>query len=143
MILRSRSVFLLFVVLCFALSCHQEPKKSIPIILNLQKARLLFNNESNIMIFPCPSCGCFEPALNDAFLKDQTLFDEIYFLTDTNCHSTVIPPNHIDQIQLDSLSDELYNIVLIKALGDTYHVRIVESSENGKLRSIVRGFFNL
>jgi hypothetical protein len=105
-------------------------------------AKKMFHNNENIMLLPCVACGCFKPALEDAYKKDSIFFNSVYFVTDSTCSKFPFSNAHISQRRLDSLSDEFYNVTLIKFEGDKYKVRIINSDENGNLLKIAKSFFN-
>ena len=125
----------------FMLACNNNRKQYSTVKIDVQKAKALFKNNNKILVLPCIACGCFEPALNDAFLRDSSFFKEVYCVTDTTCKSLSFSTHHLSQRNLDSISDEIYNVTLIQFSGDQYRLRIIDSDENGRLLKIAHNFF--
>ncbi len=102
----------------------------------------LWGPHDKVMVLSCIRCGCFMSELPRAWRQDSTYFRQLWLVADTGCTRLPFLNGHVSQKELDGLSDELYNLVLIKREGNQYTGRIIETRESGEIRSICRRFFD-
>ena len=140
MILRSN--LLIFVLTLISLTCTNATKNDQKILVNQNVANKLFKGHDKILLLSCVRCGCFLDALENLYRKDSIFLKTIYLITDTNCTKFTFTLNHISQNQIDSISDDLYNVVLFKKTKSGYQVREIETKESPKILEISRDYFN-
>lgn len=101
-----------------------------------------WNTKKFIIILPCTRCGCFLTVLNNIKGVDSTFItNEATFITDSSCNKTKFKFIHKEQKQIDSLSDDIYNITLIKRNESEIKVRIIKTTESDQTVKILKRFF--
>jgi hypothetical protein len=80
--------------------------------------------------------------MNGAFKKDSTFFKQIYMVTDTNCTKLKFHMDYISQAGIDSISNEMYNVTLLKRVNGNYVGRMIETEESPKILEVVKTFFS-
>ncbi len=101
-----------------------------------------WNTKKFIVVFPCTRCSCFLAVLNNIKGLDSTFIaNETTLITDSSCNKTKFKFNHREQKQIDSLSDDIYNITLIKKNEIGVKIRIINTTESDQTVKIFRTFF--
>ena len=139
MILRNSP--LIFALIFISLACTNRIKTNQKINVNQNVIHKLVNEHDKILILSCVRCGCFIDAIKDAYKKDSIFLKTIYLATDTNCTKLKFTFNHLSQNQIDSISDDLYNVVLLKKTESGYQVREIETKESPKILEIIKAYF--
>lgn len=135
-------ISLLFLSLVLLEGCKTTNKIHY-IDINQKATYQYFNGQKKVLILSCVRCGCFINAMGSAYHKDKLFFDDINIFTDTTCTSLKFIKNHISQKKIDSISNEIYNITLLKKVyqNGEYIARIVETKESPRLLDICKEFF--
>lgn len=97
--------------------------------------------EDKIALMSCIRCGCFVNLLNNMTGADKAALKDVVFLSDTSCNKITYPSLHIPQVAVDSMSLDLYNVVLFRKKKEGYKVRIVETDESKNFARICSDFF--
>ena len=96
-----------------------------------------------IIVLPCTRCGCFLSVINNFKGRDSLfIVNETTFVTDTFCNKIKFKSIHREQKQIDSLSDEIYNLTLISINKSETAVRIIDTKESEQTTQIMRSFFD-
>ncbi|GEM_PF-3337081 len=118
-----------------------DTNKNTSLNFNVDRAGELFKGATNILLLPCVGCGCFKEALPEAYKKDSAAFKGVTIFSDTSCTDFSFKYDHIAQKDLDNLSEDFYNIILLKYENDNYVSRILDSKESHKIAAICKVFF--
>jgi hypothetical protein len=95
-----------------------------------------------IILVTCTRCGCFVDALNNLASDDYEYISTFPVLNDTNCNRLKIPNHYIDRKAIDSISTDLYNVVLIKRSNGHYQFKILSLSESANIAIAIRNYFD-
>jgi hypothetical protein len=104
-------------------------------------ASTYFNAERRIIVLSCVRCRCFVDALNNAWKTDSDYLKSVAVYADTTCTKLVFPVKHISQSNIDNLSSDLYNVILLKKTDNKYDFRIVQTKENHRFINLYTQFF--
>jgi hypothetical protein len=99
----------------------------------------LVNNK--VVIFYGQKCGCFIQDLNKGWAKDSSFIKTLHIYGDTSYNRLRFPINHLPQSCIDTLSEDIYNVTLMKKGNGKIDFRILETTESGKFVSIAKKFF--
>lgn len=120
-------------------SCKRNEQSMVKI--NQGKAKLYLQAKERVLLASCLSCSCFKPALENLCKKDSLLLKNVFFFADTGCIPEVRNLHHISQNAIDEISDEIYNITLLKLVNGNYQIRVINTKESDNLYKIVKGYF--
>lgn len=109
--------------------------------VNTAILRNRFPGEEKIALLSCIRCGCFVTLLNNMTSADKAAMKDVVFLSDTTCNNINYPSLHITQAAIDSISFDLYNVVLFRKKDQDYKVRIIETEESKNFSRICSEFF--
>lgn len=103
----------------------------------------LFASQPDIMILSCVRCSCFDKDLPVAYQKDSLFFKRIYLVADSICGIRQIPYHSIQQSRIDELSEDFFNIILLRKTGNgnEYKYRIIQTKESRNLLEITKAFY--
>lgn len=130
-----------FILCLFLFSCYNNIKKNHDLSINTGLLSKYSDQSDKTIILSCISCSCFKPILTNLSDVDKLTLSKYRILGDTNCFKTKLPITQIRQNTIDSLSDDIYNITLVRKVGEKYNLRIIETNESSKLVAICRDFF--
>ncbi len=130
---------LLLYCLIFYSSCSESRKVS-SVEVN-QDILIKYFNKSNIVLLSCVRCGCFVDLMNTLSKEEKLILQPYAIATDTNCNKISLQAIHIPQKVIDSISQDIYNITLIKKIGSVYDVRIIQTKEMRKTINIIKQYF--
>lgn len=120
--------------------CHSSKSETVKV--NTAVVRTIFPQKEKILIISCIKCSCFLPALNYAYKQDSSYFKTISVFADTSCNKWSFSVNHISQKLIDSIGDDMYNIILLKSNEDDYIARVIDSKESPRLLESIKFFFD-
>jgi hypothetical protein len=111
------------------------------ISINTAILRNNLRGEEKIALMSCIRCGCFVNLLNNLTSADKAALKDVVFLSDTTCNKINYPSLHISQAAIDSISFDLYNVVLFRKENQDYKMRIIETDESKDFSRICSDFF--
>jgi hypothetical protein len=94
-----------------------------------------------IILVTCTRCGCFVDAINNLKNEDYKYVSSFPILADSNCNRLNIPSHYIHRKVIDSISTDLYNIVLIKRSNGHYEFNILSLSQSANIALAMRNYF--
>lgn len=133
-------------LLLLALGCSSN----VPTGASLGKANAVINTtilqdrfpgKEKIALMSCIRCGCFVSLFNNLSGADKAALKDVSFVSDTTCNKLNYPSLHISQQAIDSISLDLYNVVLFRKKKDGYDMRLVETDERKDFARICSDFF--
>lgn len=139
MTLRSNLFSFLFL---FFISCVEKKNKDGMIEMNQNVTSRILEGRDKVLIFSCVRCNCFINSMSEAYKKDSTYLNSIYMLTDTACTKLRFRMNYISQVKVDSISDEMYNVTLLRKVNGNYISRTIETEESPQVLKIINEFFD-
>lgn len=96
---------------------------------------------NNIAILSCLNCDCFRQEYNKEFARSKSGPIGYTLIADTNCVKLSFPIAHMSQKLIDSLSDNIYNLVLIHGKGQKASYRILRVNESTRIQKEADKFF--
>lgn len=118
--------------------CCQSKKEDPKLLLNVpMRDSLLAKYGNNIAILSCLRCGCFVQYFNDFNGKTEGYV----LLADTNCNKLNIPVHYISNDQVEQLSEDIYNLTLIKSEKGEIKSKIVKAGDSKQIAKDIRSFF--
>jgi hypothetical protein len=111
-------------------SCKSEPKR------NFTNLNYLAADKPAIVL-SCFRCGCIDDELSKI---DTGIFSKYIFFGDTGCYTKrprSLTMYHISQKKLDTLSADLYSMLVIKKSGDTFSYTIIDVNNSAKMTKIL------
>ncbi len=112
-------------------SCKQEQKKFF-----LFSEFLTRNSTDKAIIISCVRCSCVIDDINSIELNNQKLLHEYLIIGDSSCLKSLKVKNkiiHVPQIKLDSLSTDLYNVLIIKRVNGDYQTKMIKTEESANM----------
>jgi hypothetical protein len=134
--------FLLILLATFA-SCKSRDH-NIPVALSGKQkvADSLFKLYGpKIGILSCLRCDCFRNTLNKHYSETGKSPVDFILMTDTNCTKLNFPVVHLPDSIAAHISDDFYNIVLLKKQQDSVVYKILTVDESPQLNKIADLFF--
>ena len=133
---------ILFISINLSYCNYKKSHNYISLPINQEKAHNLFRDQKQIIVLTCISCSCFKQAIDAGQKKDSSFWNRLNIFCDSSCVKLQIPNSiHIDQKALDSVSEDLYNMVLFREVKGNYEVMIIDSKNNNNLKNIIKEFF--
>lgn len=129
----------IFLVMLFGCSSRHQEKKELSI--NEKIAESVLGNRDKAALLNCISCSCFVPAIKDAYKNAPDYWESMPLFADSACIRFPFKTYQADQKRIDSISDELYNLILFKKRNNQYDIRIVEPKESLDLQEVFEDFF--
>lgn len=96
---------------------------------------------NNIAILSCLNCDCFRQEYNKEFSRSRTGPIGYTLIADTNCVKLRFPIVHMSQKLIDSLSDNIYNLVFINGKGQKAPYKILRVNESSRIQKEADKFF--
>jgi hypothetical protein len=138
----SGNIILYALLLLLLMGCSSNQPTG-PVKSDINKAILQnrLPRGEKIALVSCIRCGCFVKMLNNLTSQEKTALQDVVFLSDTTCNKINYPSLHITQSAIDSISQDLYNIVLFRKTNEGYDVRLIETEESKDFTRICTDFF--
>lgn len=130
---------LLFFLLIFLLSCKQDNRSEV--IIDQTAALQNFNGKEKVLLVSCLKCNCFNEDIPRAYQKDSLFFKSLDVFADTSCSKWGFRVNHLPLQKIDSLGEDIYNVILLRLKDGVYTCRVVSSKEGRQLLEIAQRFF--
>ena len=127
-------------LLLFLCACQSTSKQPPSATVNENIANRIFTQKKPVVILSCIRCECFIDAVNSLYKNNSSVFQEFTFFTDTNCNKLNFKATYIAQKTLDSLSNDIFNLALIKSQGNSFEVKIVDTEQASQLLSVINQF---
>jgi hypothetical protein len=94
-----------------------------------------------VVVFYGRKCGCFIQDLNKSWAKDSNYIKTLHIYGDTLYNRLQFPIHHLAQSCIDTLSEDIYNVTLMRMSNGKINFRILETEESGKFVSVAKKFF--
>lgn len=136
---------LLVPIIVFLATC-KDPTQGIKptegIKINSDILQKYAGEKNTYIIMSCVRCSCFDGDLKRIKPADIEYLRQFIFITDTTCGKIEFSNAHLSQNIIDSISDDIYNITLIKRNSNNgFLVRIIKQEESTQFLKICRTFF--
>jgi hypothetical protein len=145
-IIFTKCFIFIFTFSCFfSASCMSNKKSTSAFKYNEPLLNKTLIKDEGVFI-TCLSCTCFTRELKNIYLKDSSFFLKYPFFIIKDCNPDF--NNHekfmttIRQSYSDSISEEIYNVTLVKKIQNEYTFRILKVEESDNLKKIIVSFFN-
>jgi len=133
---------LILLLATFFAECDNHKSREIEYLNISSTLDSLFDiHGNNLAILSCTSCGCFPDSYNIQFLKNNEKPDGYILLADTTCNQFRFKVVHIKTSEVEKISDEFYNVTLIKKRGEKKMYRILSINESNKIKPVANQFF--
>ncbi len=112
-------------------SCKSEPERKSFANLNYLAA------EKPAIVLSCFRCGCIDDELSK---MDTVILNRYNFFGDTGCYKKrpqILAMSHISQKKLDTLSADLYSMLVVKKSGDKFTYTIIDVNNSAKMTKIL------
>lgn len=103
--------------------------------------KVLDQNGNNIALLSCLRCGCFVDAYNRTFKESGKKPEGYVLLADTLCNKFVFPVINIPAGDIEKISDEIYNLTLIKRSNKNITTKILQVEDSKKMEKVIANFF--
>lgn len=103
--------------------------------------KVLDQNGNNIALLSCLRCGCFVDAYNRAFRESGRKPEGYVLLADTLCNKFLFPVTNIPASDIEKISDEIYNLTLVKRRNKTLTTKILHVEDSKRMEKIITHFF--
>jgi len=103
--------------------------------------KVLDQNGNNIALLSCLRCGCFVDAYNRTFKESGKKPEGYVLLADTLCNKFVFPVINIPAGDIEKISDEIYNLTLIKRSNKNITTKILQVDDSKKMEKVIANFF--
>lgn len=139
----TKTIQSLLIVLVFSaqLQCNSEKKRTTKINYDRNKLdSLVTRYGKNLALLSCIRCGCFVEAYNKIPAFQQTVGYRL--LTDKNCNKMKFPVEHISQRDMQAISEDFYNLTLIKSRDNGISFKILTIQESKAIDKEAKRFFD-
>lgn len=140
----NRKILLLIALVGFISFTCNEFKKTTneKINFNIYELDSLLNvHGDNIAILSCLRCQCFVNDFNRRFSKAGKKPLGYILLTDTSCNKLLFSVRFISSNTIEKISEDFYNLILIKKSGTDIRVKIVEVENSNNADVVAENFF--
>jgi hypothetical protein len=138
-----KTVFILALLMLIGSFSCDSGKESPNYKINSTIIKEFFPNSDKIIILSCVRCGCFIDIMNKLSFQDREYLINISFATDTSCNKINFPLQVIPQRFIDSISMDIYNIILLKKIkSGEYKMKVIETKESDNFIQIAKNYFN-
>jgi hypothetical protein len=111
--------------------CKGEPERKSFANLNYLAA------DKPAIVLSCFRCGCIDDELGK---MDTGILNKYNFFGDTGCYKNrpvSLKIVHISQKKLDTLSADLFSMLVIKKRGDKFNYKIIDVNNSTKMEKIL------
>jgi hypothetical protein len=137
------SLFKYLFLSLFFIGCGNVSNSSKQTIKISSEALLNFPSEKGCyIIISCVRCSCFNTVIRNFKAEEKEYFSHITILADTTCTKTNIPALHTTQKLIDGISEDIYNITLVKRMNGQVVNRIIQTDESSNFFLICKKFFS-
>ena len=119
---------------------NQVSSHELPIKYNEKNLDSLFQKYGpKLAILSCLRCQCFVEAYN----RDTALqkMEGYVLMTDTTCNKMSTPVKNIRKREIDSISEDIYNLTFIKTEKGNVTFKILKVEDSKRIKSIAESFF--
>ena len=134
--------YIFALILPVLLKCTSPSHNSDSIKLDAKEInQVLDQNGNNIALLSCLRCGCFVDAYNRIFKESGKRPEGYVLLADTLCNEFLFPVINITSDNIEKISDEIYNLTLVKRRAKTITTKILQVEDSKKMEKIITHFF--
>jgi len=124
------------------LKCSSAPETSKQIKFDhAALGKILDKHGNNIALLSCLRCGCFVDVYNKGFIENGIQPTEYVLIADTLCNKFLFQVNFLSSEDIEKISDEIYNLTLIKRRNNVITSKILQVEDSKNLEKAVRSFF--
>ncbi len=136
-------IFLLLLLHFSVISCNNNHVPDVKIALNNQLVdSLMYLHGNNIAILSCLRCNCFVESYTKKY-RDQAYVPTGYSLfADSFCTKLPIPTIQLPQKVMDRISEDIYNLTLLKKRDGKLLVYVIPVNKSKTLGKITQKFFS-
>jgi len=140
----SRNLLLYIALGIFSFMCKNSGKViTEKVNLNLKELDSVMNiHGKKLAILSCLRCQCFVEDFNLRFYKAGKKPEGYILLTDTSCNKLLFSATHISNDIIEKISDDIYNLTLLKKSGTDIKIKTVAVEDSGKADKVAESFFN-
>jgi predicted nucleic-acid-binding Zn-ribbon protein len=134
--------FILLFIFPLLMKCRSNSEASKQFEFNLEEMNKILNqNGNNIALLSCLRCGCFVDVYNKEFKEKGTRPTEYILLADTTCNKFLFQVNFLSSNDIEKISDEMYNLTLVKRRDKTIITKILQVEDSKNLEVAIGRFF--
>ncbi len=131
------------IVLALGIASCKSPDDGGPAVqlLSTKPLTSLAPGKNRFMIISCTRCGYYNGMLTNVKPEQVSLLKDITIMADSACTRTNLPVLQLKQKEIDAISMDFYNIILLKKEGKDWKCRVIRTEESPKTFEIAERFF--